>query len=120
MGVGVRQGFPSLPVAFLLLIVRGQWLVPSQGCTLPFFQQLFLLLPSLNEISTPIPRRLNMFFRLLVIASFLLFLASALPFNQSTISSPSEESGPHHSLATLLYSVLMQEEAEDADISALP
>jgi len=61
-----------------------------------------------------------MFFRLLVIASCLLLLASALPFNQSTIISPSEESGPHHSLATLLYSVLMQEEAEDADISALP
>ena len=80
--VGVRQGYPSLPVAFLLLIVCGQWLVPSQGCTLPFFQQLLLLLPSLNEISTPIPRRLKMFFRLLVIASCLLFLASALPFNQ--------------------------------------
>ena len=43
--VEVRQGFPSLPVAFLLLIIRGQWLVPSQGCKLPFYQQLLLLLP---------------------------------------------------------------------------
>ena len=43
--VGVRQGFPSLPVAFLLLIICGQWLVPSQGCKLPFYQQLLLLLP---------------------------------------------------------------------------
>ena len=58
---------------------------------------------------------------------------------QSTSISPDgERVGPHHSLATLLYSVIMQvlslifardmemvhfkfqEEAEDADISALP
>merc|ERR1711928_33448 len=45
MGVEVRQGFPSLPVAFLLLIICGQWLVPSQGCKLHSFQHLLLLLP---------------------------------------------------------------------------
>ena len=43
--VEVRQGFPSLPVAFLLLIICGQWLVPSQGCKLHSFQHLLLLLP---------------------------------------------------------------------------
>ena len=44
-------------------------------------------------------------------------------FHQSTISSPSEESGPHHSLATLLYSVLMQVTDailyDDHDVAAL-
>ena len=44
-------------------------------------------------------------------------------FHQSTIISPSEESGPHHSLATLLYSVLMQVTDailyDDHDVAAL-
>ena len=91
--------------------------------------------------------------RLLALLSCLLLLASALPLDQevnemyffskikyceqSTSISPGS-GGPHHSLATLLYSVIMQvsassyllhilclifnfqEEAEDADISALP
>ena len=95
--------------------------------------------------------------RLLALLSCLLLLASALPLDQevnemyffskikyceqSTSISPGSGGGrvgPHHSLATLLYSVIMQvsassyllhilclifnfqEEAEDADISALP
>merc|ERR1712126_420504 len=33
---------------------------------------------------------------------------------------PTLHSSPHHSLATLLYSVLVQDEAEDVDLSALP
>merc|ERR1712126_228829 len=61
----------------------------------------------------------NMLKLVLLILSFVVVLA-ARPLETEDIPSPTLHSSPHHSLATLLYSVLVQDEAEDVDLSALP
>merc|ERR1712061_255001 len=88
---------------------------------LPSNQRPVALLARASQHRTLSIKLTMILWRLTLLSCFLL-LAAAFPFHESTSSSPGVQPrpGPHHSLATLLYSVVMQDEAEDADISALP
>merc|ERR1712083_256246 len=99
------RGLPGRPSASCFPPTKGQW--------------LFLARASKHRT---LSIKLTMILWRLTLLSCFLLLAAAFPFHESTSSSPGVQPrpGPHHSLATLLYSVVVQDEAEDADISALP
>merc|ERR1719319_415846 len=102
--------FQSAPASVFLCQDRALWLhLLRQGLASVFGRQGFSSFSSMFS------------WQLVLLLSCLAMLATCLPMvHEETASSSPSRPAPHHSLATMLYSLLVQEEAEDADISALP
>merc|ERR1711890_173859 len=61
MGVEVRQGFPSLPVAFLLLIIRGQWLFQARAANFLSSNNYFYFFLTERDLNSNIEDTKNVF-----------------------------------------------------------